>query len=260
MRVHLHTVCWNDAARLEFFFRHYEPWVEHFFIHDDGSNDGGLEVLQARPDVSVQRLVRSNEDSWVLSAKKIYDTSWVKSRGTADWVVIANIDELLHHPDMLEYLTRMHRSGVTAVPALGYQMIHRDFPVPGSMLWRDYPLGAPWRQMSKVQIFRPDSIQKTDFSPGRHRVELDGLVVYPERDEAVNLHYKYLGLSEVFTRQTEQAKRLGKLDNHQGWGHKYHWRLDELTKDFERFESTIINILEVEDHHENHSEPRWWRP
>ena len=55
MRVHLHTVCWNDADRLEFFFRHYEPWVEHFWIHDDGS----LDIIEARPDVTV--LIRGDE-------------------------------------------------------------------------------------------------------------------------------------------------------------------------------------------------------
>ncbi|GEM_PF-3829147 len=85
--------------------------------------DASLKFLAARKDVTVLPLVRAVKDSCVLSAKNIYDTSWHTNKGIADWVVIANIDELLFHPDMLSYLYHMHQSGVTAIPAFGFQMI-----------------------------------------------------------------------------------------------------------------------------------------
>lgn len=259
MRVHLHTLCWNDAAGLESFFRHYSPWVQRFFIHDDGSDDGSLEILEARPDVTLERLELVHADSWVLSAKHIYDTSWQRSQEEADWIVVTNIDEHLHHPDMAGYLARMFDAGVSAIPALGYQMIDRNPARPGSLLRRDHPFGAPWRNMSKLQIFRPGRIRRTDFAPGRHKVDFDGEVTLPRRDEVVNLHYKYLGLEETFARHRFQAERLGPLDRARGWGHKYHWTRAEYAADFESFARRAVNTSEITDHHAFHAEPRWWR-
>jgi hypothetical protein len=259
MRVHLHTVCWNDMAHLEFFFRHYTPWVDHFWIHDDGSTDGSLELLAKRNDVTVVPLKRQNAESWVLSAKAIYDTSWMQSRGIADWVIVTNIDEHLYHPNMPEYLTQMRKDGVTAIPALGYQMIARDMPSPDSTLSNDVPFGAPWKQMSKLQIFRPDTMERSDFAPGRHSVQFDGTVIYPEHDVVLNLHYKYLGLEDVKDRHAAQAERLKAIDLEKGWGHKYHWSFESLKQDFEGFEQALVDIHEHTDHHTSHKQPRWWR-
>lgn len=259
MRVHLHTVCWNDAPRLDFFFRHYGPWIDRFFIHDDGSTDGSAERLASRPDVTLRKLERAHPESWVLSAKHIYDTSWQLSRGEADWVVIANIDEHLHHPGMRRYLERMSAQGVTAIPALGFQMIERRTPQADSLLWRDHPHGAPWANMSKLQIFRPDRIASTDYAPGRHRVRFAGEVVLPARDEVLNLHYKYLGLDETFERHRQQAGRLGALDLARRWGHKYLWDRETYEADFEAHAGRAVDISSLTDPHAEHPEPRWWR-
>lgn len=258
MRVHLHTVCWNDADDLEFFFRHYEPWVEKFFIHDDGSNDGSLDMLAARKDVVVEPLQRTNDESWVLSAKHIYDTSWRRSKGEADWVIVTNIDEHIRHPDMPGYLRRCAKAGVTAIPALGYQMVSEEIPETGSLLWRDYPMGAPWANMSKMQMFDPNQVGDCVFAPGRHKVAFSGRWVVPDRDEAINLHFKYMGKKEVFLRHQEQNERLGEVDRNRSWGHKYGWDWDEYEADFEMFRAAAVDTKAL-DHHAAHREPRWWR-
>ncbi|MEP3297823.1 MAG: glycosyltransferase family 2 protein [Pseudoruegeria sp.] len=258
MKVHLHTVAWNDRRMLEFFFAHYSPWVSHFFIHDDGSDDGTNEFLAARSDVTVIPLKRIHPDSWVLSAKNIYDTSWHSSCGHSDWVVVTNIDEHLHHPDMPTYLATQHASGVTAIAALGYQMLSEDWPESASLLWRDRPMGAPWKQMSKLQFFRPDQINRTDFAPGRHTVELEGNVKLPPTDEVTNLHYKYMDVALVQARHEAQRDRLGSFDRVKGWGHKYSWDFGALDADFETFKRALVDTRN-RDHHGLHNEPRWWR-
>lgn len=243
---------------LEYFFAHYDPWVTRYFIHDDGSDDGTVEALSARENVTITRLRRHDPESWVLSAKHVYETSWLSSRGEADWVVVANIDEHLHHSNMAEYLARQRQDGVTAVPALGYQMLAEDWPRPGSLLWRDYPYGAPWENMSKLQIFRPDRISAVEFSPGRHRTALDGDVVLPPRDEVANLHYKYLGVVRTAARHATQNDRLGRKDHARGWGHKYQWTDEELGADFDCIRAQLVSTLDS-DYDHAHVLPRWWR-
>jgi hypothetical protein len=257
-RVHLHTVIWNERHTLDFFFRHYEPWVERFYFYDDGSTDGTREYLETRDDVDVQSLTREHPDSWIKSAQQIYNTSWLRSGQDIDWVLVTNIDEHIHHPDMVKYLQDAKRDGVTAIPALGYQMMTDEFPRPDSLLRRDHRLGAPWAQMSKLCLFDPKAIRSPNFGPGRHRADPVGQVVYPSTDEICNLHYKYLGLTETQARHVAQSERLRPTDRKNRWGHKYHWNIEKLSEDFEEVRSNLVDTA-IPGCHLNHTEARWWR-
>src|ERR1043165_4480886 len=46
-------------AMLAFFFRHYERWVDRFYIYDDGSTDGTLDYLYAKPNVELRSFPRA---------------------------------------------------------------------------------------------------------------------------------------------------------------------------------------------------------
>jgi hypothetical protein len=241
---------------LDFFFRHYEPWIDRFYFFDDGSTDGTLETLSARSDVVVERTPRIDPTSFVRSARHIYNSDWKRSIGEADWVVVTNLDEHLYHPRMREHLEEMLAAGVTVVPAPGYQMISEDYPAPGSLLWRDIPFGAPWAMYSRIAIFRPDQIRRTNYTAGRHRVHLEGNVVLPERDEVANLHFKYLGLTETKQRHDAQQARLGETDLLNGWGRQYGWNESQLATHFEGFKSKLTNVIEITSHSDD---LRWWR-
>lgn len=244
---------------LDFFFRHYAPFVERFFIHDDGSTDGTLEYLARRSDVEVCPLQRVDPVSYVASSLHMYETSWHQSRGLADWVIVTNIDEHLFHPHFAQYLEEQTAAGVTAIPALGYQMLTPTFPAPDSVLSSDYRTGAPWHEMSKLDLFRPTAIESTGYAPGRHRAAPRGHVVYPERDELLNLHYKYLGIDYILARHRQaQPRRLIK-DVCRGWGHRYSFSRDQVAEEFAQFANRSEDYSQVFDSHNHHTEPRWWR-
>jgi hypothetical protein len=261
VRIHLHTYAWNDARMLGFFFRHYAPLVEHFFIYDDGSDDATFDILGARSDVTVERIARVEADSYIESIRHVANQNWKRSRGVADWVIFADIDEHVVHDDLAGYLARQLAAGVTAIPTLGYQMLTDSFPAPGALLSRDHTWGAPWQQMSKLQIFRPDRITETHYTAGRHRAAPTGDVVYPDRDEVLTLHYKYLGLDYVMARHRETAARRGAVDLAKGYAHRHGFDEDEIRKDIAAFAARAVDIRDIRggDHHVTHAEPRWWR-
>src|SRR6266850_7001210 len=155
MEIHLYTVCWNDGHMLPFFFRHYDRFVSRYFFFDDGSSDGSLELLHARPNVVVQQFVRSDPDSFVLSEQSFSNECWKLSRGSADWVIVTDIDEHLFHVDLTELLKRYKSLGVTFIPAVGYQMISEDFPHRDETLCETRTRGAPWHRYSKPSLFDP---------------------------------------------------------------------------------------------------------
>jgi len=52
-QAHLDAICWNDAAMLPYFFRHYDPWVDRYVFYDDGSIDDTLALLANHPRAAV---------------------------------------------------------------------------------------------------------------------------------------------------------------------------------------------------------------
>lgn len=253
--MHLYAACWNEIGMVEWFLRHYDPWVERYVIFDDGSTDGSPERLAEHPRVELRRFERTHPDSLVLSLLELYDNGWKESRGKADWVVVVNLDEHLHHPDPLGYLDRCARAGVTAIPALGYQMVSETAPPPEATLTEAVRLGVPWRNMSKLALFDPNAIDEIAYAVGRHSAAPTGRVVYPDRDELVLLHFKCLGVDWVDGRHAEQRTRLGTVDRSKGYGHRYLFERSETEEWLSGLHGEAVEALAAREH----PEPRWWR-
>lgn len=200
MIVHLYAQCWNDAWMLPFFFRHYDGLVDRYFMYDDGSRDETLSLLESHPKVERRRFVRHVAASFVLSEQSFSDQCWKLSKGLADWVIVTDIDEHLCHSGERAYLSSCKAAGVTAIPALGFQMISDREPMSGQSLARDYRMGTAWEPMMKLSVFNPDAISEINFDPGRHRANPTGQVRFPDADELLLLHYKYMGFERTHRR------------------------------------------------------------
>ena len=261
--IHLYTICWNEEKMLEFFFRYYDPIVDQYFFYDDGSDDQTLEILNNHPKVEVRSLPRRKEDSYVLAAKDLHDACWKESRGQADWVIYTAIDEFLYHPQLMEYIQACGAKGITAIPALGYQMLSDFFPEKGSHILEKVKDGAPYHMMNKLSLFKPDAIEETHFTAGRHTANPTGNIVYPEKDVLLNLHCKYLSFSHTFERHKELHIKLGTFDKQKKWGHKYAWGEDKLKEEWNYFSDQLVhNVIDkIEAAHDQHSATyaRWWR-
>ena len=263
MVVHLYTLCWNEADMLGFFFRHYDPWVDRYFIYDDGSTDGSLAILENHPKVELRRFDWAHADSFVLSHQDFHNEAWKESRGTADWVIVTALDEHLQAKDWdnRDYLAACRKDGITAIPAIGYQMVSAEFPDPGERLATSRRFGAPYRQMNKLSIFDPDAILAPGFHVGRHLANPSGTVNFPPCDVMMILHYKYLGFEAIVRRHAEQAARLGATDRQMGWAHKYRWSSEELRADWDGFARRAVDIGEPALKPWRTMAPahRWWR-
>jgi len=200
--VHLYTICWNEEFLLPYFFRHYDELVDRYVVFDNGSTDRTPEILAKHPDVDVRPFsTREGFDAYVLAAQQVHNQCWKESRGEADWVIVTAVDEFLYAPRLGSYLATCTRKGVTAVPALGFQMISRDLPSEDRSLLDLVRRGCPWPQMNKLSLFDPNSIVETNQGGGRHRAAPTGRVQYPKKDILLLLHYKFLSPEYTFKRQ-----------------------------------------------------------
>ena len=257
--IHLYTNSWNEIRMLGFFFRHYDPFVDRYVFFDDNSNDGTPEVLSAHPRVEVRRFERSDPHSFVESARRFYDQVWKRSRGEADWVILTAVDEHLHHPDFASYLDRMKRAGVTAIPAIGYEMVSEAFPAPDAHLATTLTRGAPDPQWNKLNLFDPNALKLTRYAPGRHTANPTGRVVYPPADELLLLHYKHLGIEYLHPRHRLLATGLRDGDRGRGWGHQFDYTREQLVQKMRAIEVRAIDIADPDERPiERNVGNRWW--
>ena len=260
MWIDLYTRCWNDAAMLGFFFRHYDALVQRYIVFDDGSTDASLDILASNPKVEVRRMpARADPDSRIVSSHAVVESCWHESRGLADWVIVTDVDEHLYHPQIETYLAACQRRGVTIIPSLGYQMVSEEFPQPGLLLRESLTRGAPFLTASKLNIFSPGAIQATRFGLGRHSAAPLGNVVAPGRDELLLLHYKYLGFERTQRRHEEYLTRQRKDDLARGHGYQYSWTRDELALIWSAMAAQLVDVREPYPLDRDESAtPLWW--
>jgi len=259
-KIDLYTICWNEEHMLPYFFRYYDQFVNKYIVFDDGSTDESLKLLAEHPKVEIRPLPRLEVDSYILAAKEVHDNCWKESRGKADWIIITAIDEFLYVPNGLDsYLQECNKKGITAIPALGYQMISNSLPEKNGQLFELITRGCPWSQMNKLSIFNPNKIKESNQKLGRHSAKPKGKIVYPDKDELLNLHYKYLSFDATFNRHRELNEKLGKADKENNWGQKYAWDKQKFEDNWNYFmDSSIENIHNSITSHSPLNE-RWWR-
>ncbi|HKQ37758.1 MAG TPA: glycosyltransferase family 2 protein [Verrucomicrobiae bacterium] len=217
MSVHLYATCWNEEKIVPFFLRHYEPLVDRIFIYDDSSTDRSVELLRASPKVEVRPLLRRTE-SYLVAHLALFENCWRESRGKADWVCLADLDEFVYHPDWCSYLDAQKEAGVTVIQAVGFDMISESFPEPTADLATSLTCGVRNIQMDKTPLFDPVAIEQMNHIVGRHRCTPVGRVKLPQSYRMQLRHYKALGLDYILTRSHALAGRFSEEDLARGWG------------------------------------------
>jgi len=229
---------------LPHFFRHYDDLVDRYFIFDNGSSDGTLDMLAAHGRVQTAPFA-IEDDSFVETERRLSDIIWQASRGIADWVIIVDVDEHLHHPDLRGYLHGCAREGVTAIMAVGYEMVASVFPTGDVRLSETIARGVPSHFETKPCVFNPAAITETNFSYGRHCADLSGRVVWPNDREVLLLHYKQLGLGYVTSRSQELGTKFPERDVKKGFGLRYRYSTDMIAAEFTRLMALAAPIPQL---------------
>jgi glycosyltransferase involved in cell wall biosynthesis len=261
-KIHLYSICWNEELLLPYFFKHYDSLVDQYVFYDDGSTDNTLEILHKNPKVEVRPPLFRHVDSYVLAAQEVHNSVWKESIGKVDWVIMTPVDEFLYHPGLPKYLRRCTEDGITVIPALGFQMISEVLPNSNRQIYEELTRGRPYAMMNKLSIFDPNKITETHYHPGRHIASPYGIVVFPERDELMNLHYKYVGFSRTLKRNQDLNAKLGTVDKNNSWGHEYNRSEEEFKKEWNKLiKHSRLNIPSLTNIHDLTYPPQnhWWR-
>jgi hypothetical protein len=240
--VHLHALCWNEERLLPYFFKHYDPIVDRYFVYDHGSTDRSRELLQAHPRVVLGRFEMSG-GSFVRAATEHYNRCWKASRGVADWVFVVNIDEHLYHRNLRAYLRACTRRGVSVIVPEGYNMVSSAFPTGAKPLCDVVRYGARDPKWDKPQFFDPTRIDEINFKAGRHSAAPSGEVVYPRTTRTKLLHFKYLGADYLVRRHAELRSVFPSEDLEQGWAYQYLWSEQRNVEELEHTRRHAVRVV-----------------
>ena len=222
--IDLYCLCWNEARIIPYFLRHYLPLVRRIHVFDNGSTDDSLALLSGDRRVQVMHFDYEG-DSFVRQEQELSEVMWRNSRGRADWVAIVDMDEHIHHPALHAHLNACRALGVTAIQAVGYEMVTDHFPPAEAVLSQTLTRGFRYPGgLDKLCLFDPNAITRSGYRPGRHQADPEGRVVWDESWSVKLLHYKKLGLDYLIARTQELLTGLRPGDIRDG--HARHYQRD----------------------------------
>jgi hypothetical protein len=235
MKIHAYIISYNEEKLLPFTLDYYSTFCEKIFVYDNYSTDSSDNIYKNYSKVEVIKWDSGNEIN-ELNYIKIKSEEYRKhSRNSdVDWVITADCDEFIYHPNLIQRLKEYKHHNITVVQTSGHEMVCEVFPeYDGELLPNKVKIGSDKMPMlSKSIIFNPN-IDIT-FEVGAHYFKSNNTVLSPNDDIKI-LHYKGLSKEYVINIYEERFKRLSNLNKKNNWGTHY--------SDINNFLNLMDNII-----------------
>lgn len=221
MKVDVYSVMYNEQEILPYWLRHYETFADRIFVWEDDSTDATREILSKHTKVILLPMEKHGDDDvyWITTLFPQYE---IYSRGQADWVIIADADEFVYHPRILERLQEEQDKGTKMIQCSGFTMISETFPCGDGQIYDEVKMGITDRGESKWTIHSPDLYIR--YHKGRHGRPIRNGRGYAHRASDIKLlHYRYLGEKYYEERDMKNRDRL-EFSFHEGHVYSRSWR------------------------------------
>jgi len=238
--VHVYALCWNEEKIIPFFLRHYNEFVDHYYIYDNNSDDRANELLARQTNVTIIKYDTGGVFNDVVH-QQIKNTAWKQSRGKADWVIVIDMDEFLYHPKMTELLSS---SVNTIFKPVGCNMVSETFPEADKNITEQVKAGVYDDKYSKMVLFNPHRIIEINYMPGAHEIYPEGIIELFQDTEMKLLHYKSLSTNYLLERIQQYRMRLSDVNKRENYGLEYE-REDATI--MEEFNSNVRKAIQVID-------------
>ena len=240
--IHAYIQTWNEIVLMPYLLRHYGSFCDRLIFNDDNSTDGTREAVEACPIAELRNLGADGLNEEVFLQH--WNNDYKGSRGVADWVILADGDEFLYHPDMRGLLTDYKARGITLPRGQGYIMVSDRLPTTDGQIYDEFVCGSPACQFDKRSVFDPGL--DISFTPGRHNMQTcsQNAVDTPVPEIAL-LHYGAMGFDYYNNRHLSYQSRMSATNIEHGWG-SYIFSSEEGRRG--AFEAGVTSVRPVGEH------------
>lgn len=204
MIIHVYTMVHNEEVLMPYFLRHYNRFASKITVLDNESDDWTADMAHIAG-VSVIPIDTGGKHM-ISTLQREMNSRYKASRGKADWVICAEGDEFLWHPDLPGLLEKYLSLGITVPKIQGFDMVSDKPPTGGGQIYDEIKQGFHNVRYAKRAVFNP--MVDINFDHGGHTCNPRGPVAESPFAEIKLLHYRYLGEEYFERRYQEHRKRL----------------------------------------------------
>jgi glycosyltransferase involved in cell wall biosynthesis len=233
MKVEVYILANNEEIMMPYIMRHYSQFAE-VTILENNSTDKTIEIVHSLG----ARIFKYNvpdeiNDQWYIEVK---GNCWKGSM--ADWVIIADADEFVYHPDIINILKK---TDATIIRPRLYNMYSKVFPTTKGQIYEEVKFGIEGG--GKTNLFRPSEIQEINYLPGCHNARPTGNVLWDRNSGILTLHMRNLSKQWLIERSKRASQRLSAINKAHNWGSHYNWSEDMINNNFDKEFPQVIKVI-----------------
>jgi len=233
MKIETFTVCYNEEKMLPYFLRHYSQYG-HVTVFDNNSTDNSVAIAKSFN----ATVIPFNSDDKYREDILIHlrNNCWKESQ--ADWVIIADVDEIIYHR-MLE-LALSRSTGTVIIPHM-FEMYSESFPTTKGQIYDEVKAGVEMR--SKMFLFKPSEIKEMNYEAGNHFALPEGNVIMDVQTGIIAMHFKNLSIAYALDRYDMLNYRQSDENKDNNWS----WHMDKdpviFSKEFNEASLYKIKVI-----------------
>jgi glycosyltransferase involved in cell wall biosynthesis len=217
-----HIIAWNEGETIALTIKHYQQFCARVVIYDNHSTDNTRQIA-----LDLGCRVKSFGTKGILSDKdylELKNNCWKGSR--ADWVIVADADEILWHPKLTDTLDR---STGNIFYTYGWNVFSYDMPKESFL---EIQTGFYDANYSKSVVFKPKEISEINFRYGCHTSSPKGQLRYTT-DVLTLFHYRNIGgPGRLVNRHALYRERLSEHNKLLGLGCHYLYSDEQRVKEW----------------------------
>lgn len=234
--IEVHSLLHNEAPILPYFIRHYQQFADIYFYESD-STDGSPDIAKKLGAKVIPLETGNQVNETVFLYMK--NNCWKKSK--ADWVIIADTDEFVYHPDLVNILAN---TPYTIFYPKEWRMVARKFPKTKGQIYDEVVYGFPGSPgYNKMNIFRPSEIKEMNYNAGCHSCNPVGNIKLAPETDIITLHFHDLGIEERLAKNRYIAGRVSDENKSHGWGIHVFWDEQTIRNNFEKAFAGAIKLF-----------------
>lgn len=228
-KIHAYFMCYNEERILPFLIKHYSTFCKKITILDNYSTDNTEEICSQFKHVAIKKFDTQNTIHDEIY-RQLKNNVYKESRGIFDYVIVADADEFLFHPNIISLLNQMYNNKCDIINTTGYDVVaEENYTFINNDILNDNTLKLARQEYEdKNIIFNPNI--DINYEHGCHKCrpyKHSGSINRCESDKLTIKHFKYLGVQYYLDRHRVFRSRLSEYNKILGLGTQYMKNTDE---------------------------------